>query len=225
MRTRASAFAAVALLALSVCVAAASCGLDTSGLGEAAHDGSTKPKVDAPASKDGPGPKGDAPGGEAQGDAPDDVSANDAPITPDVQPGDDGPSEDAPSLEDVTDDAPPPPTCTGCMANQCCNDKGMCANAGNKSCGGGGATCVDCTNSPLGNQCVLITGVETCGCAGPGNQNQCPMNNACHNNQCGTSCDGQHPCNGGCCSGNDLATSTCVTACTGGMMCTMNFCH
>jgi len=223
MRPRASAFAAVALVALSVCAAAASCGLDTSGQEAATNDGSTKPTSDARVSKDGPGGGTDSPAREGQVDAPADVSTNDAPITPDVQPGDDGPSEDSPSLVDVSSDGPP--TCTGCAANQCCNDKGMCTNAGNKTCGSLGETCVDCTNSPLGNQCVVIGGVQTCGCAGPGNQNQCPMNDACHNNQCGTSCDGQHPCNGGCCSGNDLATSTCVTACTSGMMCMMNYCQ
>jgi hypothetical protein len=224
MRPRASVFAAMALVALSVGAAAASCGLDTSGQAEATSDGSTKPTIDAPAPKDGPGGGTDAPGSEGQVDAPDDMSTNDAPITPDVQPGGDGPSEDAPSLVDVTSDGPP--TCTGCMANQCCNDKGMCANAGGgKSCGSLGEPCVDCTNSPLGSQCEVVGGVQQCGCDGPGNQNQCPMNNACYNNRCGTSCDGQHPCNGGCCSGNDIGTDTCLTACTGGMMCMMNYCQ
>jgi hypothetical protein len=219
----ASAFAAVALLAPTVCVAAASCGLDTSGQEEASHDGSTKPASDAPVSKDGRGGS-DAPGSDGQVDSTGDVSTNDAPPASDVQTGDDGPSEDAPSLVDVTSEGPPP-TCTGCAANQCCNDKGMCTGVGNKTCGSMGETCVDCTNSPLGNQCVVVAGVQACGCAGPGNQNQCPMNNACHNNQCGTSCDGQHPCNGGCCSGDNLLSSTCVMACPGGMMCMMNFCQ
>jgi hypothetical protein len=220
----ASAFAAVAL-ALSVCAGAVSCGVDTSGLAEASHDGSTTPASDAPISNDGPGGGSDAPGSEGQVEgSAGDVSTGDAPNASDVQPGQDGPSEDAPSLPDVTSEGPPPPTCTGCAPNQCCNDKGMCAGIGNKTCGDPGLACSDCTNSPLGNQCIMLGGHQTCGCGGPANSNQCPMNNACHNMQCGTSCDGQHPCNGGCCSGNDVATSTCVAMCVG-MTCMGNYCQ
>jgi hypothetical protein len=212
MRMGGSAFAALALLEIVVCVGAASCGIDTSGLGETTiHDSGTRPTSDASMSKDAGGGS-DAPG------------ATDTPTLPDVQQGDDGPSEDAPSLVDVASEAPPPPTCTACGNMECCNNA-TCAGIGNTTCGDPGQACVDCTNSPLGNQCMKLMGHQMCGCGGPPNSNQCPMNNACYNNKCGTTCDGQHPCNGGCCSGNDLATSTCVTSCGGGLMCQMNYCQ
>jgi hypothetical protein len=100
----------------------------------------------------------------------------------------------------------------------------MCAGIGDGTCGDPGQTCTSCATAPTGTKCILLGGHETCGCAGPANPDQCPMGMACHNQQCSTACDGQHPCNGGCCSGNDLATSTCIPVCLSGM-CTGNYCH
>jgi hypothetical protein len=185
-----------ALVDVLVCVAA-SCGLATSGLEETAREGGASSKGDASAAKDG-GTKRDAVLGD---DALADSGKGDGRVGPDVAQGGDSPSEDGqPAV-----DAPPegPPTCTGCTATQCCKD-GVCTDVGNTSCADPGQACVDCTTSPRGNQCLMLNAHQTCGCSGPNSPDQCPMNNACHNQQCGTSCDGQHPCNGGCCSGNLL---------------------
>lgn len=123
-------------------------------------------------------------------------------------------------------------TCTGSCGGpndgtcqtSCCS-AGQCAAVGAQSCGDWGAACVACSAATGGTNCELINTHYVCGCDGPGNQSQCATGNACHNMLCGAACDGQHPCNGGCCSGTDLATSTCVAACGGGMMCQQNYCQ
>jgi len=219
MRSAVVACAAAGLIAMGACVAVASCGLDTSGLGAGASDASSGPRPDVTSRKDAHGGGGDATESEQQ----DDVGAGDVITSPDTS-SDVQEEADAPSLGDVASEGPPPPTCTGCNPNECC-DNGTCTKIGNTACGDPGQTCVDCTASPLGNQCIMLNMHQTCGCAGPGNQNQCPMNNACHNMQCGTSCDGMHPCNGGCCSGNNIASDTCLAACTQGMMCMGGYCQ
>jgi hypothetical protein len=216
MRRAVFACAAGGMLALAAWVGIASCGLDTAGLREAVNDASSGSRPDVTPTKD-----GRAGGGDATESGPqDDAAAGDV-LAPDAS-ADGQEEEDAPSLTDVAPDTPP--TCTGCGPNQCCDD-GACTQIGNTACGDPGQACVDCTTSPLGNQCIMLNAHQTCGCAGPGNQNQCPTGNACYNKQCGTSCDGQHPCNGGCCSGNDVASSTCVAACGAGMMCQGNYCQ
>jgi hypothetical protein len=112
----------------------------------------------------------------------------------------------------------------GTCQTSCCS-AGQCAAVGNQSCGDWGAACVACSAATGGPHCELINASYVCGCDGPANQSQCPTGNACHNLQCGTACDGQHPCNGGCCSGNDLATSTCVASCGVGRACQGNYCQ
>jgi hypothetical protein len=97
---------------------------------------------------------------------------------------------------------------------------------GNQSCGDFGATCVNCSGMASGSNCELIAFNYVCGCDGPGSSSQCPPGDACNNQQCATACDGQHPCNGGCCSGNDIGSSTCVPSCDGGAACPAgNFCQ
>jgi hypothetical protein len=123
-------------------------------------------------------------------------------------------------------------TCTGSCGGtgdgtcqtSCCS-AGQCAAVGNQTCGDWGASCVDCASTNAGTNCELINANYVCGCDGPANQSQCPTGYACVNKQCSTICDGQHPCNGGCCSGNDQASSTCVAACDGGMTCQGNYCQ
>ena len=80
-------------------------------------------------------------------------------------------------------------------------------------------------DSPSGSNCEFIAPNSVCGCDGPPSSAQCPTGNACLNMKCTTACDGQHPCNGGCCSGNDNATSTCLAVCPSTLKCTNNYCH
>ena len=89
------------------------------------------------------------------------------------------------------------------------------------SCGAPGA-CVDCATSSLGHVCVVIDGAQTCGCGGPANPQDCPAQTACRDMLCATACDGQHPCNGGCCSTE--TNGTCVAACGPGAVCVVNVC-
>jgi hypothetical protein len=221
---RRAAFAVVGTLEILACVAVASCGIDTSGLAAASDGGGDRKHVtDATAAVDGGGSRG----GEGAADALwSDVSdaGADAPV------GDVQQQQDGPTLVDVVSEPPPPPTCQGCGATQCCGGNGTCTDIGNASCADPGQPCVDCTMPPgnnTGDQCIMIQG-EThyvCGCLGPGSSNQCPLGYSCHSQQCTTSCDFQHPCNGGCCSGHDFATSTCVAGCDGGTMCFMGYCQ
>jgi hypothetical protein len=111
----------------------------------------------------------------------------------------------------------------GTCQNSCCGS-GTCAAITPQTCGNPGSTCVDCTSSPAGNQCEMFGGLNFCGCDGPGNQTQCPPNNACYMLQCGVACDGQHPCNGGCCSGGNMPAA-CLDNCPSGESCKMNFCQ
>ncbi|MGO8995704.1 MAG: hypothetical protein ACLQVI_20525, partial [Polyangiaceae bacterium] len=111
----------------------------------------------------------------------------------------------------------------GTCQTSCCND-GTCAAISGTTCGNFGAACVNCSGSDAGSSCELIGLNEVCGCDGPPSDSQCPPGNACYNEQCTTACDGQHPCNGGCCSGNNLASSTCVPSCEAGT-CTGNYCQ
>ncbi len=123
-------------------------------------------------------------------------------------------------------------TCTGSCGGpgdgtcqtSCCN-AGQCAAVGAQSCGDWGANCVACSAATGGTNCELINAHYVCGCDGPANQSQCAPGNACHNNLCGAACDGQHPCNGGCCSDDAIATATCVAACDGGTTCQQNYCQ
>jgi hypothetical protein len=113
----------------------------------------------------------------------------------------------------------------GTCQMSCCN-AGTCVTSGAKNCGDPGTSCVDCTGSDAGSSCELINGHSVCGCDGPGSAGQCPPGNACHDQQCGSGCDGMHPCNTGCCSGNQtVAMSTCVEACEGGLTCMAGYCQ
>lgn len=237
MGRRVFACVAVGMVAMATCVALAACGLATSGLEEAARDdASSGARPDAERGKDGRSGSGSGSGGGDDGagdgmtsEPPHDSGTSDVFATDAVSSDGEG-QADAPFPDDVAAEAPPPPpTCTGCAANQCCSN-GACVKVSNAACGNGDQACVDCTTPPgslAGNQCIVPQGqaLNVCGCAGPGNENQCPTGNACHNQQCGTSCDGQHPCNGGCCSGNDLASSTCLAVCANGMSCQGNYCQ
>jgi hypothetical protein len=89
------------------------------------------------------------------------------------------------------------------------------------SCGAPGA-CVDCATSSQGHACVVINGAQTCGCGGPANPQDCPAQLACRDMQCATACDGQHPCNGGCCSA--ATNGACVAVCGPGAACIVNVC-
>ena len=114
---------------------------------------------------------------------------------------------------------------TGICQMSCCN-AGTCATVGDHTCGDWGQACADCMGAAAGSSCEPVSaGTYACGCDGPGNGNQCPMNTACYNLRCTTSCDGQHPCNGGCCSGNKIASSTCVASCDAGTGCMGNMCQ
>lgn len=109
-----------------------------------------------------------------------------------------------------------------CGGNSCCN-AGTCAPIGDRSCGPPGQACVNCAGSAQGHKCELVNAVPTCGCGGPASASDCPVGMACRTNQCATSCDSQHPCNGGCCSGN--TNGSCVAACMGGETCQTNVCQ
>jgi hypothetical protein len=111
-------------------------------------------------------------------------------------------------------------TCQG----SCCN-AGTCALVGDNSCGDYGQSCTDCASGDAGTKCMLIGGNSVCGCQGPLNQDQCPTGMACYMNHCGQACDGQHPCNGGCCSGNDIHMDTCQPQCRNGQQCIGGFCQ
>jgi hypothetical protein len=196
-------------------VLGASCGLSETGLEEPAVDAgsgappdATSPPTDAPALTDHAAP--DVASGPESGvlDAAFDVGAPDT-------------SFDAGPTDAPVDTGP---TCTACGPNMCCN-AGSCTNSGDRACGDPGQACVDCASAMAGTKCITLNGHQVCGCAGPGNSDQCSPNMACHNNQCGAACDGQHPCNGGCCSGNDLANSVCIAACAQGAKCQGNYCQ
>jgi hypothetical protein len=193
------------------------CGLDNRGLGDVVDGGGP-----------GSGLDGTTEGAQVVPDAStgdEDASTGDEPPDSDgASGGDDGGDggEDGAPADAVTE--PPPATCTGCNATSCCN-AGKCANVGDKTCGDPGQPCSDCSTSPNGSKCIALGGHQVCGCGGPGNPNDCPNGMACHNQQCVTACDGQHPCHGGCCSGNDLATSTCMPTCGPGTTCQGNYCQ
>ncbi|HEY6458811.1 MAG TPA: hypothetical protein VIY73_01635, partial [Polyangiaceae bacterium] len=142
----------------------------------------------------------------------------------DVQAAQDTSAVDAASegAADVAAEAPPP-KCPPCVIGQCCSG-GSCVAVGPTACGDPNQACVDCTGAATGNQCVFLNLHDVCGCDGPGSEDQCPTGNACHTQQCGAACDVQHPCSGGCCSGNDPG-STCVATCPGEQQCTGNYCQ
>ena len=113
----------------------------------------------------------------------------------------------------------------GTCQTSCCN-AGTCAIVGNASCGDYGMACVNCSTSSMGSVCEITVNGGGCGCDGPGSSNQCPPGMSCYNKQCSTTCDGQHPCSTGCCSGNMIGTSMCVPNCgDAGMTCNMNYCQ
>jgi hypothetical protein len=224
--------AAGALLA-AACLALAACGLGVVGLSSAADGGpgglaDATTDVGSPTGND--ATSGDEPPGanDASVGTPDAVGGGDGAVDAsgagDVEAAEDTSVVDAASegAADVATEAPPP-QCPPCGLGTCCSGA-ICVTIGATACGDPGQKCVDCTGAAAGNQCILLNLHEVCGCAGPANEDQCPTGDACHNQQCGTSCDGQHPCNGGCCSGN-LATSTCVVACPANAQCTGNYCQ
>ncbi len=82
------------------------------------------------------------------------------------------------------------------------------------SCGSGGS-CMDCTLNPMGGQACI--GGVMCGCM---TEQDCPAGYSCQNQGCKTTCDGTHPCNGGCCDlsmgGGQCAPGNADTACREG---------
>ena len=70
-------------------------------------------------------------------------------------------------------------------------------------------SCADCSASALGHACVGGTG---CGC---NTSADCPVGQACNQStkSCGTACNFNRPCNGGCCSGGMCNAGTSNTAC------------
>jgi hypothetical protein len=178
------------------------CGLGRTGLAEVADDGGSPLEVDAGV---------DADPVSSDGASAEDQSSVDAAMDTGTAAND--------SAADTA-----APTCAACAVNTCCNS-GKCSPIGDHACADPGQDCVDCASAATGNKCIALAGHQVCGCAGPANKEQCPANMACHNQQCGVACDGQHPCNGGCCSGNDLATSVCVVACASGTACMGNYCQ
>ncbi|MSP58781.1 MAG: hypothetical protein EXR72_00285 [Myxococcales bacterium] len=106
---------------------------------------------------------------------------------------------------------------TGCDANAPCNS-GCCSNgqceAGNvaAACAVGGALCVSCAGNVKGAGCVIVNNLTVCGCA---SQADCPANLACDPaaKSCGTKCDLNNPCKGGCCQAGQCVKGNVQGAC------------
>jgi hypothetical protein len=150
--------------------------------------------------------------------APSDASAPDA--TLDAQ-ATDAAGTEAAATDATLDDGPgSAPDAAPIDAPIPRDTSGPCANTA-ASCGATGA-CVSCATSLLGQTCLLLNGAETCGCGGPALPTDCPVGMACRTMQCETACDGQHPCNGGCCSA--VTNGTCVASCPNNATCVLNAC-
>ena len=98
-----------------------------------------------------------------------------------------------------------------CGQGFCCNAQNQCAAVGNASCGAVGATCLDCTPGVAGAVCL---GNGLCGCKSGAD---CATNQACKNGLCSSACDGNSPCNSGCCANGTCAPGVTQTACALGM--------
>jgi hypothetical protein len=94
----------------------------------------------------------------------------------------------------------------------------MCVSGtADDACGAAEQWCTDCAAHPLGHKCL---GGTTCGCNAAAD---CDPGKACFiaGHQCGTGCDANDPCNGGCCAGYFCATGTSQIQCgAGGGLCT-----
>ncbi len=101
-----------------------------------------------------------------------------------------------------------------CGNGFCCGSMNTCVAVDDHDCGLAGAACVDCGKDPAGPVCNKMAGV--CGC---GSSKDCPLGEACLAGVCGTKCDANDPCNGGCCENGTCVPGTQANACGFGGTC------